>query len=90
MLSIADIMLQNALFKRGLYPVHPPPLRRQLAGDLENPFDLNDTSNQDILLFCTEYLRQYGLAPTEEQLLTVAMFPAKDNFQALQKSYLKL
>lgn len=83
-------MLRNAVDRRRESEIVPPTLRRQVAGDLDNPFDLKCHDNRDLKLFIQEYLKQYDKHPTMDQISNVALFPADENLFQLQLSLSKL
>lgn len=89
-MNIADAMLSLATEKRKLYKLVPPALRRQIAGNFENPFDMEHESNRDILLFYLEYVKKYGRLPTYENLQNISLFTAEENMADLSAYLSKL
>ena len=89
-MNSAHIMLTHAALKKKEQSVILPALRRQVAGNFENPYDLENYDNRDLKLFCQEYLRYYNRRPSLEEIEDVALFPADDNLLQLQVYFSKL
>ena len=88
MSSLCDYMLQSAKQKLKKNKILPPPLRRQIAGNLENPYDLDDLGNVDIKFYMEDFLARYGTHPHIEQVESIAVFPTAENLSNV-KLYLK-
>lgn len=82
-MNIADQMLFNAEEKRRKLVVIPPALRRQIAGSLDNPYDLDHFDNRDIKLFCEVFFQKHQSHPPPNYIETIALFPAADNLETL-------
>ena len=81
-MNIALIMLLFAKFQQQHnHTLMAPCLRRQIAGNFENPYDMDHPDNFDIKLFVTEYEKLYGCPPSSTVIDSVAIYPAKDNMQ---------
>ena len=89
-MNSAHIMLSHAISKKQEQNVFLPALRRQIAGNFENPYDLDNYDNRDLKLFCQEYLRYYNRRPSLEEIEDVALFPADDNLLHLHLYFSKL
>jgi hypothetical protein len=89
-MNLALIMLKNSVARRRECEIVPPALRRQVAGDLDNPFDLKCHDNRDLKLFIQDYLKHFEKNPSVEELNSVALFPADENLLQLQLSLSKL
>jgi hypothetical protein len=78
-MNIVTLMKKTAAFRRQKKILILPPLRRQIAGNFENPYDLEHYNNRDIKLFCNEYVRNYGVSPTASEIQEISLFPANEN-----------
>lgn len=79
MTSLCDYMLKHAKDQLKLQALRAPVLRRQVAGNLDNPYDLDDYRNLDIKLFIQDFFEQYGTDPPSDHLEKIAIFPPHEN-----------
>lgn len=89
MSSLCEYMLQAAKKKLKECKVRPPILRRQIAGNLDNPYDLEDLGNLDIKLFVEDFFSNYGTNPPSDHIESLAVFPTTENLVNVQH-YLKM
>lgn len=84
MAFLCDYMLNSVQKKLKALPLLAPTLRRQIAGNLDNPYDMDDSRNLDIKLFVQDYVLQHGIDPPSSVLDKVAIFPPEENLQTVQ------
>lgn len=89
-MNLAKVMLAYAASRKQEQSVILPVLRRQIAGNFENPYDLDNYDNRDLKLFCQEYLHVYNKTPTSFEIEDIALFPAEENLMQLQMYLSKL
>jgi hypothetical protein len=83
-------MLCNAVERRRINFLVPPALRRQIAGNFDYPYDLDDYGNRDLKLFIREYLKNYKIYPSSNEIDEIALFSAEENLQHLKTQLAKL
>ena len=89
MTSLCEYMLSSARQKlKDDIKIRPPILRRQIAGNWNNPYDLDDVRNLDIKLYIDDFLSKYGTEPPNDQVETIAVLPTTENLLNVQL-YLK-
>lgn len=88
MTSLCDYMLSCARRKLKDSRIRAPVLRRQIAGNWDNPYDLYDVRNLDIKLYIDDFLSYYGTEPPNDQVETIAVLPTTENLLNVQL-YLK-
>lgn len=88
MSSLCEYMLQEVRTKLKESKVRPPILRRQIAGNLDNPYDLDDIGNLDIKLYVQDFFAHYGTNPPPDHIESLAVFPTTENLVNVQH-YLK-
>lgn len=81
---LCDYMLHSVKKKLKGTAVVPPTLRRQIAGNLDNPYDMDDSRNIDIKLFVQDYVLHHGIDPPSDSVEKVAIFPPEENMQTVQ------
>jgi hypothetical protein len=86
--NLCEFMLHVAKRKLKLQPLCAPALRRQIAGDLDNPYDMADYRNLDIKLFIEDFFEHYGTNPPFEHIEKIAIFQPHENLE-LVTTYLK-
>lgn len=85
MTSLCEYMLSSARQKLKEGPqIRPPILRRQIAGNWNNPYDLDDVRNIDIKLYIDDFLSNYGTEPPNDQVESIAIFPTTENLLSVQ------
>lgn len=84
MSNLCDYMLLHAQNKLKDCHLRAPALRRQIAGNWKNPYDLYHVGNLDIKLFVQDYLQNYGSNPPLEYLEQLAVFTAEYNMRSVQ------
>ena len=85
---LCQFMLEQVKRKLGENKIRPPILRRQIAGNWDNPYDLEDLGNLDIKLYIEDFFAHYGSNPPTDHLESIAIFPTTDNLSLVQQ-YLK-
>lgn len=85
MTSLCEYMHNAVASKLKDRRIRPPQLRRQIAGNLHNPYDLEDLSNLDLRLYIEDFCKQFGTDPPSEHLEKVAIFPTTDNLVLVQQ-----
>ena len=85
---LCEYMLQCAQQKKESTDIHVPILRRQIAGNWDNPFDMNYVDNLDIKLYVDDFYSHFGVDPPLEHIVDIAMFPTTENLINIQQ-YLK-
>jgi hypothetical protein len=83
MINIPFLLLLGAIIKKQKHIIQAPSLRRQIAGNLENPYDLNYPDNFDIKLFCDEYQRLYGKEPGYDLISQISINSCQENMSWL-------
>jgi len=84
-MNIALLMIMYAHLKRKQHGfLIPCCLRRQIAGNFENPYDMKHPDNIDLKIFIEEYERHYGQPPSGELLESIAVFSAQENLSWIQ------
>jgi hypothetical protein len=89
MTTFCDYLIKAVKDKLVGTTIRPPTLRRQIAGNLDNPYDMEDLGNVDIRLYVEQYLREHSRLPPAEDLEQIAIFPTSENLSIL-KEYLAL
>ena len=89
-MNVCELMLANAKKKKSEYYqkyqyCFPPALRRQIAGNLDNPYDLTCHSNRDIKLYCDLYYLLHNTDPPADDINFLGTFTAEDNLLFLSK-----
>jgi hypothetical protein len=84
-MNICDRMLLHAEEKIKSKGLFAPALRRQIAGELYNPYDLTNFDNRDIKLYCENYKETYGTNPPSQNISKIAVFSADENMTFLLK-----
>jgi hypothetical protein len=86
-MNLCELMLANAKKKKAQYNHYhycfPPALRRQVAGDLDNPYDLTYHGNRDIKLYCDVYYLLHKTNPPADDINFLGTFTAEDNLLSL-------
>lgn len=89
-MNLAKVMLAYSAARKQEQSIIMPHLRRQIAGNFENPYDLNNYENRDLKLFCQEYFHFYNKRPSSIEIEDIALFPAEENLLQLQTFLSKL
>lgn len=84
-MNICDLMLNSAKSKTQNLKLQAPSLRRQIAGNLDNPYDLECIDNRDIKLYCETYKHLHNTDPPATDINLLGFFRAEDNLLCLSK-----
>jgi hypothetical protein len=84
-MNICNIMLSSAQRRKQASELHMPALRRQIAGELEQPYDLTSVENRDLKLYCEMYNHYHKTDPPYSHINILGLFKAEDNLLCLAK-----